>query len=311
MTPRDTYSQPDAPDPVLEPEHVLELVQRHVPTAGMVTGVDESGGEARTYMCDDDVVLKVQRPQQLRPRTSLEKEAFILHELERDPSIRVPRALGYGRDGSVEYLVLSRVPGVALKDSSLQDEARVEVLLALGATLRRIHDVDQAEMARSTLIPGDRDPGDLATRLSEIFEDLRADLDAASRTLEGIDLDAVQQQCLSALPSDGLIVTLHSNPGAEHCFVDPGSGAFSGLIDFGDAYRSHPALDVRSWRSPADSRHMLTGYASSAPLPSGYDDVWRAGIIATELRLAARGYRKPHETVTIINDLLQEGGRTA
>jgi aminoglycoside phosphotransferase len=256
-------------------------------------------------MCDDDVVLKVQRPQQLRPRTSLEKEAFILHELERDQSIRVPRALGYGRDGSVEYLVLSRVPGVALKDSSLQGEPRVEVLLALGATLRRIHDVDQAAMARSTLIPSDRDPGDLAARLTEIFEEFRADLDAQSRTLESIDLDAVEQQCLSALPSDGPIVTLHSNPGAEHCFVDSVTGAFSGLIDFGDAYRSHPALDVRSWRSPTDSRHMLTGYASSAPLPSGFDDVWRAGIVSTELRLASHSYRETHETVTIINDLLQ------
>jgi aminoglycoside phosphotransferase (APT) family kinase protein len=304
MTPRDTYSQPDAPDPVLEPEHVLELVRRHVRSAERVTGVDESGGEARTYMCDDDVVLKVQRPHQLRPRTSLEKEALILQVLERDPSIRVPRALGYGRDGSVEYVVLSRVPGIALKDSSLEGEARIEVLLALGATLRRIHQVDQAAMARSTLIPGDRDPGDLATRLTEIFEDLRADLDTQSRTLESIDLDAVQKQCLSALPTDGPIVTLHSNPGAEHCFVDFGTGAFCGLIDFGDSYRSHPALDVRSWRSPADSRHMLTGYASSAPLPSGFDDVWRAGIIATEIRLAVRGYREPHEAVAIINDLL-------
>jgi aminoglycoside phosphotransferase len=305
MTPRDTYSQPDAPDPVLEPEHVLALVRRHVPSAEKVTGVDESGGEARTYMCDDDVVLKVQRPHQLRPRTSLEKEAFILQELERDPSIRVPRALGYGRDGSVEYLVLSRVPGIALKDSALEGETRVDVLLALGTTLRRIHALGQVEMSRSTLIPGDRGPGDLARRLSEIFEDLRADLDAESRRLEGIDLDAIQERCLAALPWDGPIVTLHSNPGAEHCFVDPETGGFSGLIDFGDAYRSHPALDVRSWRSPGDSRDMFTGYASTDPLPSGFDNVWRAGIIATELRLAARGYRKPHETVTTITELLQ------
>jgi aminoglycoside phosphotransferase len=303
MTPRDIYVQPNAPDPVLEPEYVLKLVRRHVPSVGALTGVDESGGEARTYMCDDDVVLKVQRPHQLRPRTSLEKEAFILQELERDPSIRVPRALGYGRDDSVEYLVLSRVPGIGLLETSLEDRARVEVLLALGATLRHVHDVDQAKMARSSLIPGDRSPGDLVRRLSEIFEEARKDLDAGSRTLEGIDLDDLQRRCLSALPSDGPIVTLHSNPGAEHCFVDPATGAFSGLIDFGDAYRSHPALDIRSWRSPADSRHMLTGYASSAPLPVGFDDVWRAGIIVTELRLASRGYRKPQEAATIIDEL--------
>jgi aminoglycoside phosphotransferase (APT) family kinase protein len=306
LTPRDVYLQPDAPDPVLDSELVLELVRRHVPSVREVTGVDESGGEARTYMCDDDLVLKVQRPHQLRPRTSLEKEAFILREIERDPSIRVPRVLGYGREGSIEYVVLSRIPGIALNDSALQGEARVEVLLALGATLRRIHDLDQTVMAHSALIPGDIVPSDLLMRLTETFEDLRESLDVEGRTMDGIDLDVVQQQCLSALPPDGPIATLHSNPSAEHCFVDPDAGAFSGLIDFGDAYRSHPALDVRSWRSPEDSRHMLTGYASAAPIPSGFSNVWRAGIIATELRLASRGYRTPHETVSIINQLLQE-----
>lgn len=45
----DTYSQPHAPDPVLDDELVLSLVRRHVPEAVAVTGVDESGGEARTY----------------------------------------------------------------------------------------------------------------------------------------------------------------------------------------------------------------------------------------------------------------------
>lgn len=305
MTPRDTYSQPDAPDPVLPEDLVLELVRRHVPSVARLTAVDETGGEARTYMCDDDVVLKVQRPHQLRPRTSLEKEAFILHELERDKSIRVPRVLGYGRDGSVEYLVLSRVPGIALKDASLDGEARVEVLLALGATLRRIHGVDQAAMAESALIPGDRSPDDLVARLSEIFEDLRSELDSQSRKIEAIDLDAVQEECLAGLPSDGPIVTLHSNPGAEHCFVDISTGVFNGLIDFGDAYRSHPALDVRSWRSPGDSRHMLMGYASSGPLPGGFEAVWRAGIIGTELRLAARGYRPLDEVAKVIKELLE------
>ncbi|OYV46771.1 MAG: hypothetical protein B7X10_04725, partial [Burkholderiales bacterium 21-58-4] len=249
MTPRDIYVQPDAPDPVLGSEYVLELVRKHVPSVKTVTGVDETGGEARTYMCDDDVVLKVQRPQQLRPRTSLEKESFILQEFERHPSIRVPRPLGYGRDGSVEYLVLSRVPGIALRDASLEGETRVEVLRTVGATLRLIHEVDQSAMASSMLIPGDQLPTDLTARLRETFEDLREELSAQSRTLESIDLDAVQEECLSALPTDGPTVTLHSNPGAEHCFVDPSTRAFSGLIDFGDAYRSHPALDVRSWRS--------------------------------------------------------------
>jgi hygromycin-B 7''-O-kinase len=74
--PKEVYLQPDAPDPVLSQEFVLSLVRRHLPEAQAVTGVDESGGEARTYAIDDTVILKVQRPQQLRPSTSLAKEVF-------------------------------------------------------------------------------------------------------------------------------------------------------------------------------------------------------------------------------------------
>src|SRR5436305_13301736 len=76
--PRDVYLQADAPDPVLDPATVLALVRRHVPGAEAVAEVEESGGEARTYGVqagDAALILKVQRPHQLRPRTSLEKEA--------------------------------------------------------------------------------------------------------------------------------------------------------------------------------------------------------------------------------------------
>jgi hypothetical protein len=64
----DIYPQPSAPDPVLEAKYVLTLVRRHVPAVA-VREVDESGGEARAYLVDDDKVLKVQRPHRLRPRT--------------------------------------------------------------------------------------------------------------------------------------------------------------------------------------------------------------------------------------------------
>lgn len=79
--PKDVYIQPDAPDPILPEELVLSLVRRHVPNAQAVTGIDESGGEARTYAIDSALILKVQRPQQLRPRTSLEKEVWFLQHL--------------------------------------------------------------------------------------------------------------------------------------------------------------------------------------------------------------------------------------
>ena len=56
--PKDIYLQPDAPDPVLEQDFVLSLARRHAPQVCAVTAIDESGGEARTYVIDDRLILK-------------------------------------------------------------------------------------------------------------------------------------------------------------------------------------------------------------------------------------------------------------
>jgi hygromycin-B 7''-O-kinase len=303
----DTYSQPDAPDPVLAGDRVLDLARRHASSVRKITFVDESGGEARAYMCDDGLVFKTQRPQQLRPRTSLEKEAFILGQLAAQ-DLPVPRVLGYGREADVEYLLMTRIPGVSLESTSLSGAARVAVLEELGALLRRVHDVDQSAMAASALVPGDGSAAGLHDRISALFDHLITSLAADPRWAAEIDLRAVADQALAGLPARTPPVTLHSNPGPEHCFVERGTGRFSGLIDFGDSYRSHPALDVRSWRSPEDSRHMLAGYRAAGPLPGGFGHVWRTGIIITQLRLAARGHRDPALTARTIRDLLSEPG---
>jgi len=151
--PKDVYLQPHAPDPVLSEDAVLDLVQRHVPYARAVTGVDESGGEARTYLVDDDLVLKTQRPHRLRPRTSLKKEAAFLHHLAGYPTIPVPRLLGYGQTDDVEYLCLTRMPGDAVIRQKLAGAERTDVLRALGQVLRQIHAAPQAPLVASGLFP--------------------------------------------------------------------------------------------------------------------------------------------------------------
>ncbi len=307
MTYADTYSQPDAPDPVLTDERVLELARTHVPGINRVVAVDESGGEARAYMCDQTVVVKTQRPPRLRPRTSLRKEALILEHLAA-AAVLVPRLLGYGQEEDVEYLVMTRIPGIPLEQAAIPEPERIAVLEALGSTLRRIHEVDQEELENSGLIPGDAGADDLRRRVSAGFEAAILVLEADPLWPKDMDLRGVADSCLRALPSEADPVTLHSNPGPEHCFVDPAGNTFSGLIDFGDAYRSHPALDVRSWASLQDSRHMLEGYRALGPLSPGFEDVWRAGILITQLRLAARGHRTPTEVRETVSELLNPLG---
>jgi len=156
MLPSDIYRQPNAPDPVLEERTVLDLARRHGVRGSAVTSVDETGGEARVYVLDDHLVLKVQRPHRRRPRTSLEKEAFFLHQLAAYPDIVVPHVLGYGRHDTIEYLVMTQMPGVPALTVELTGGQRMDVLHQLGRTLRRLHSIPQAPFYGSVLFPGSR-----------------------------------------------------------------------------------------------------------------------------------------------------------
>ena len=92
--PRDYFFQPDVPDLALDQATVLSLARRHAPQAGAVTGIDETGGEARAYAIDEDLIFKTQRPNRLRPRTSQKREVFFLRQLEGVTDISVPCVVG-------------------------------------------------------------------------------------------------------------------------------------------------------------------------------------------------------------------------
>src|SRR5262245_61316137 len=168
----DTYLQPGAADPVLPPETVLTLARRHTAVAGDVTGVDESGGEARAYLLGDDLVLKTQRPHRLRPRTSLAKEAYLLDAYASALGDRIPTLLGYDRvdtaDGEVEYILMTRMPGVPVRGSAIPDDARPALLGELAGLLAAIHSVS----ADDPVVPRDEDAAAVRRRLEFGFADL-------------------------------------------------------------------------------------------------------------------------------------------
>lgn len=303
--PGDFYVQPEAPDPVLSEEAVLSLVRRHVPEARAmaVTAVDESGGEARTYSIDDALIVKTQRPQQLRPRTSLQKEIFFLnHIATHAPDLHVPRVLGHGfhddptGDGvRVEYTVMTRMPGTAMRHVSLDDTARRSVLRQVGATLRSIHALPQTPFRESELLPGDHAFVDVQIRFGRYFTEL-ADAVRYEHLPWTFELtpEQIGARALAALPSSHERVALHSNPYLEHVFVYPDSGAFSGLIDFGDAFISHPACDLRRWTRPADREALLEGYAADEPVNAAFLATWRVlGIVTNAMVMAHYAERAP------------------
>ena len=276
--------QPDPADPVLDEGRVLSLVRKHT-TATTLRAVDELGGEARAYFVDDAIVLKVQRPHRVRPRTSLEKEAVFLDVLARHPDISVPRALGYGRDGDIEYICMTRLPGVAARQVVLEGEERRRTLQALGRSLHKLHSVDQAPLRSCGLFPADDSFQDLRARLQRGFDgavaaahrdDAGWDLPLSPETLAETAMALIQPQPRSAF------VALHSNPGPEHTFVDPTTLRFSGLIDFGDAYISHPAFDIR-WPRNTDRQAVLDGYQEQGQLSDAFFAVWRTVLMLTDM----------------------------
>ena len=275
--PKDYYIQPDAPDLVWSEEQVLSLARQFVPSVKSVTAVDETGGEARTYYLDDNLLLKTQRPQQLRPRTSLRKEVVFLQQLEGVEGVSVPRFIGYGHpEPLIEYTLMTRMPGVAFRNARPEGEARYAALKDLGRMLRRIHNIEQQPLRESGLFFGDQSPVDVRWRMGSLFDDVAEMIQQEGKAWNfHLSPEEVGRRLMRTLPDVKTIVALHSNPGPEHTFVDPDSGRLIGLIDFGDAYFSHPVNDLRRYRAPADRQATLEGYLEAGPVSEDFMSVWR------------------------------------
>lgn len=297
---RDVYLQPHAPDPVLSEQTVLELARSHVGRAEAVTAIDESGGEARVYVVDEAVVVKTQRPPRLRPRTSLAKEAALLRQLAGPLEAKVPALFGHGRvqapEGMVEYLCMSRVSGRAVAQGSGRPPRAV--LHQLGEVLRSLHRIEMPGEAE--LIPADTGPADLRKRLEGAFDDVLAGLVAVPTAVTlPLPPDRIADRALRALPT-GLgapMVVLHSNPGPTHTFVGE-DGRFTGLIDFGDAYRSHSALDLVRWPRADDRLALREGYLRDSQVDAEFEAVWTVAMVHADLAVLCNQRHSPPGAVT-------------
>ena len=292
----DVYSQPEAPDPVLPVELVRELVRPHLPDEVQLAGgmaVDESGGEAQVYLFGrtdtaGGVAVKTQRPHRLRPRTSLAKEAALLRALAGPLAGRIAALYGYDAvdtaAGPVEYIVMSRVPGRALAARGVPPAARTALFRAVADVLRAVHALDAGELRSAGTLPTMEGAAGLRARLEPNF----ADLVEALETRPGWPLEVrpgrVAERALAALPArlDQPPVPLHSNPGPTHVYTGP-DGAFTGLIDLGDAYAAHPALDLRSWPDPSDRILLREAYLDGQAADAEWDAVWTVAMIYADL----------------------------
>lgn len=306
MLPTDAYRQAELADPILDEQMVLSLARRHVSSCAAVGSVDNTGGEARTYGIDDDLILKVQRPHRLRHRTSLEKEVFFLNQLRAYPDIVVPEVLGYGREEGIEYIVMTRIHGVAAGTIDLSGTKKTELLLRLGRVLRCLHSISQPAFHSSPLFPGYRTGEEFAAAA-------RAGLTRAVQIISqtsdlwplGIPPDDLAAKALAGLPNKVELVALHSNPGPEHVFVEPNTLEFVGLIDFGDSYISHPGLDWR-WPTHQDRLTLLQGYCEEASVTEEFMAAWRSILVLSDMSTAATRPAARPEALGRLRELARE-----
>jgi len=276
-------------DPIISSDLILEIANRHV-EASQVTGIEESGGEARAYYIDSDKVLKVQRPHRVRERTSQEREVVFLNELSLFPEVTTPEVLGYGREGDrIEYTVMSRMPGQALGLVKPTGEKRKQALHDLGQMLYYLHNLPgQEKLAESNLFPVDSDRQELVGRLIQPLSELAERIDQENRewTLSLSPQETVERA--SKLIQYDEKRALHSNPGLSHTFVDPESHTLTGLIDLGDAYISHPSNDLRRCLNPLDRQDIFCGYNSLRQAEDSFMSVWIVNQLLSDFICIAR-----------------------
>jgi hygromycin-B 7''-O-kinase len=160
---------------------------------------------------------------------------------------------------------MSRLPGRAARHASVTGPARAVLLRTLGRLLRT---QPAGPLAGTGLFPADDSAGALRQRLELGLADLIDEIARRPGCLQlAVSPEEAAARAAGALPEQfAAPVPLHSTPGPAHAFVDAG-GALTGLIDFGDSYLSHPALDLRTWPAVADRLALREGYLDGqAPL---------------------------------------------
>ncbi len=265
------YFQPDALDLVLPKNIVLEIVRKYIKEAQKIDFIDETGGEARVYSIDNKVVLKVQRPNRLRNKTSLEREAFFLKELAKFEDTKAPYVYGYGKYKDIEYICMTKIKGKALKYLDINLEQRRKILFDLGKTLYKIHSLDKKIFLESNLFPVDKTLEDVKNRLNHGFIRNLNKLKDISDNEKAKALN-LSKKIIDKIKKIDQFVLLHSNPALSHTFVDQNLD-FIGLIDFGDSFISHPIFDIKRWNIK-DRLMVLEGYSYKNNLNDNFLEIF-------------------------------------
>jgi aminoglycoside 2''-phosphotransferase len=196
--------------------------------------------------------------------SALRVEARLLPELAQHVSLAIPRPQYYS-DGveafRLPFFAYRKLPGVALTDAGLTDDALSNIGRQVGRFLRELHSfpTDRAEMLGVPVYS--------AQRWRTFYIDFRAQCDVrVNPLLPANECERVIEFWSNFLENDRNFrfapTLVHADLGPDHILVDPKRGELSGVIDFGDARVGDPAIDIVGLLGIQDA--VVEGYGDLA-----------------------------------------------
>jgi hypothetical protein len=175
--------------------------------------------------------------------------------------------------------------------------------------LRRVHSIPQEALKESGLFFGDQSPVDVRWRMGSLFDDLTEMMKRDGKSWNyPVAPEIIGRRLMKTLPVEKHIAALHSNPGPEHTFVDPATGRLTGIIDFGDAYFSHPVNDLRRYRAPEDRAAVLAGYVECGPVSDAFMATWWVACAITDITALAYSPELEPAVAAELDQILLEVG---
>jgi len=222
---------------------------------GMQVELLDEGWDFKIFEVDGGWLFRF--PKREECVTKLSMEYRLLPDLADWVSLPIPRHVYWAElHESLErpFAGYKKLPGIAGDVSKRVDQHRVARQLGLFLTRLHAYPVDKAREVgvpeRSDLVAYWRNKS--RKQLNRIV-DLNVDPSNLRRYLEN-DVP---------LSFEGALRLVHNDLFAEHILVDPRSGIMSGIIDWGDAVISDPAVDfagLYSWYGEKWLEHVLAHY---------------------------------------------------
>jgi len=244
---------------LLTAESAKDLITAAFPRFhGMQVEFLDEGWDFQVFEVDAEWLLRFPKREECAAKLSM--ECRLLPDLADWVSLPIPR---YEYSAELHecldqpFAGYKKLPGIAGDVSKSVDLHKVARQLGLFLTRLHAYPVDKAREAgvpeRSDLVAHWRNKS--CEQLNGIV-DLNVDPTNLRRYLEN-DVPT---------PFEGALSLVHNDLWAEHILVDPRSGSVSGIIDWGDAAISDPAVDfacLYSWYGEKWLENVLANYSGT------------------------------------------------